>query len=57
MITPCINICQLNNGKCLGCGRTLEEIAQWSAYNDQQRKVVMERLIHEQHNRDQRRIS
>ena len=49
MITPCINICQMVNNKCAGCGRTLEEIANWSSYTDQQRQDVMERLFNEHH--------
>jgi predicted Fe-S protein YdhL (DUF1289 family) len=49
MITPCVNICQLVDGRCRGCGRTLEDIAKWSAYTDQQRQAVMERLSNEKH--------
>lgn len=29
MISPCIGVCQLKNNACLGCQRTLEDIAQW----------------------------
>lgn len=30
--SPCIGVCRLNNtgALCLGCGRTLSEIASWS---------------------------
>ncbi|HWM61977.1 MAG TPA: DUF1289 domain-containing protein [Rhizomicrobium sp.] len=31
-------------GLCLGCGRTLEEIAAWSALGDAERRAVMEQL-------------
>ncbi|HET6566160.1 MAG TPA: DUF1289 domain-containing protein [Xanthomonadales bacterium] len=37
-ISPCINICTLDNsGMCIGCGRTLEEIAAWSRMTPMQR--------------------
>jgi uncharacterized protein len=30
--SPCVNICQMDDNKtlCIGCFRTLDEIAQWS---------------------------
>ena len=30
--TPCVNICTLDAraGRCLGCGRTVDEITRWS---------------------------
>ncbi len=41
--TPCVKVCvvdgQTNN--CLGCGRTLGEIAQWARFTDDQRDAVM----------------
>ena len=45
MITPCVDICKLDqNAMCIGCGRTLQEIAEWSGMTDQERQLVMERL-------------
>jgi predicted Fe-S protein YdhL (DUF1289 family) len=40
--SPCIKVCQLNAGQvCTGCGRTIDEIAQWSGANaSQQRQIV-----------------
>jgi uncharacterized protein len=41
--SPCINICRLDDhtGYCLGCFRTLHEIASWSALDDRaQRKLL-----------------
>ncbi len=44
--TPCVKVCvvdgQTNN--CLGCGRTLGEIAQWARFSDDQRDAVMASL-------------
>lgn len=44
--SPCIKVCAVDakTGWCLGCGRTLKEITQWSKYTDQQRDDVMNGL-------------
>ncbi|MAI88967.1 DUF1289 domain-containing protein [Ponticaulis sp.] len=40
--SPCIRVCAIDGetGWCLGCGRTLKEIAQWVKYTDQQRDSI-----------------
>lgn len=47
MINPCMSICTYENGKCIGCHRTLEEIEHWFEYTDEERKKIMERLDNE----------
>ena len=44
--TPCVNICLLDpaTGTCLGCGRTLAEIASWANLSDAERRTVMAAL-------------
>jgi predicted Fe-S protein YdhL (DUF1289 family) len=44
--TPCINVCTLNDvsGLCLGCGRTVDEVARWSAMSPAERRRVMAEL-------------
>jgi uncharacterized protein len=44
--SPCIKVCTLEarSGRCLGCGRTVEEIARWSAMSDAERTRVMGEL-------------
>ena len=42
--TPCVAICRQEDGRCLGCGRTTEEVTEWFNYTDHERKIVMERL-------------
>ena len=44
--TPCIKVCivEHNSGLCLGCGRTLGEIANWTAFTDVERSRVMAEL-------------
>jgi uncharacterized protein len=41
--TPCVNICLLDpaTGACLGCRRTLAEIASWASMSDAERRAVM----------------
>ena len=43
-ITPCVSLCKLEDGKCIGCGRTREEIARWTRFTDDERMEVMKRL-------------
>ncbi len=46
METPCIRICVIDqaSGLCEGCGRTLDEIAGWSAMTDRERQSIMKAL-------------
>ena len=41
--TPCIKVCVVDgsSGHCLGCGRTLGEIARWATFTDDQREDVL----------------
>jgi uncharacterized protein len=29
------------SGLCIGCGRTIDEIARWSAMSDEERRAIM----------------
>jgi len=44
--TPCIQACVVDGptGLCLGCYRTLSEIAGWSALSDDRRAEIMAEL-------------
>jgi predicted Fe-S protein YdhL (DUF1289 family) len=46
MISPCINICSIDSssGFCAGCSRTIEEIAGWAAFSDEERHALMRLL-------------
>ncbi|MGA1803470.1 DUF1289 domain-containing protein [Rhizobium sp. HT1-10] len=46
MQSPCVLICRIDadSDLCLGCGRTLTEIAGWSQYDDGERSEIMTRL-------------
>lgn len=36
--SPCQNICLIEEGYCIGCGRTQDEIMEW-LYADNERKI------------------
>lgn len=55
MITPCIKICKLSKGRCAGCGRTADQIAQWIYFTDDQRQKIIQEL-NEKHTGNQCRI-
>jgi len=41
--SPCIKVCVLDARQvCVGCGRTLDEIAQWSRMTEEQRAQVVD---------------
>ena len=44
--TPCTKICQLDpTGRiCLGCRRTVDEIATWASLTDEERRAIMKEL-------------
>jgi uncharacterized protein len=43
--TPCINVCVVDaSGHCVGCGRSLSEIATWSSMSDEARRRIMTAL-------------
>ncbi|GAB4511358.1 MAG: hypothetical protein Tsb0019_06750 [Roseibium sp.] len=46
MKSPCIKLCQIDrkSGLCSGCRRSLEEIARWARYSDQEREHILAAL-------------
>ena len=44
--SPCILVCSIDEttGYCLGCGRTLGEIADWLSMTPEERRAVMQGL-------------
>ena len=43
-LTPCRNVCTLEDDICIGCGRTKEEISDWTKYNREKRLMIMRRI-------------
>lgn len=40
--SPCRNVCTLDHhGRCTGCYRNIEEIANWSVYPDEQKRYIL----------------
>ncbi|MCW5692544.1 MAG: DUF1289 domain-containing protein [Pseudolabrys sp.] len=46
METPCVDICTLDAAQrhCLGCGRTVAEIAGWATMSPAERRRIMDTL-------------
>ncbi len=44
--TPCVAVCQIDpkTGFCLGCFRTLKEIAQWGKLGEDERRALLPEL-------------
>lgn len=44
--SPCVQVCVVDgeSGLCLGCHRTLAEVAAWSRFSDSKRKRIMAEL-------------
>lgn len=43
-ISPCIQVCRIEQGECIGCGRTSKEITKWPNMSYFERMQVMKRL-------------
>jgi predicted Fe-S protein YdhL (DUF1289 family) len=43
LTSPCVGVCQINAQTkfCLGCWRTLREVAHWSRYDDDEKRAVL----------------
>lgn len=44
--SPCIKVCRMDaaSGLCLGCTRTLDEIAAWAQASDSERRAIVQQL-------------
>lgn len=46
--TPCVAVCSTTfDDVCRGCGRTVDEVAQWVFMDQAQREVVWQRILAE----------
>lgn len=46
--SPCVAVCSTTYTPiCMGCGRTVDEVAQWATYTEEQKAKVWERIIEE----------
>jgi predicted Fe-S protein YdhL (DUF1289 family) len=46
VLSPCISVCRMDpaSGLCIGCFRTLEEIAAWGMMDDEGKRAVWRQL-------------
>ena len=44
--SPCVNVCQIDpqTGYCMGCLRTIDEIADWLEMTNEEKQQVLDRL-------------
>ena len=44
--SPCTSVCRMDDasGLCIGCARTLDEIASWSVLDDDARRAIVAAL-------------
>ncbi|MEF8778231.1 MAG: DUF1289 domain-containing protein [Natronomonas sp.] len=42
--SPCVNVCEVDEGTCIACGRTIEQIASWSSLSEKERRRITEEL-------------
>lgn len=58
-VSPCQSKCKIEQKTniCVGCGRTLKEISEWSGYHHHQRMKIMKRLGYGQRRSRPRSIS
>jgi predicted Fe-S protein YdhL (DUF1289 family) len=43
--SPCVDICRLDaQGLCIGCRRTIDEIAEWSGASEARRREILRQL-------------
>ena len=49
--SPCINVCQMDqqSGLCLGCRRTLQEIAEWLEMTPEEKLATLDRVEARRH--------
>ena len=48
--SPCVGVCQINASTkyCLGCWRTLKEVAHWSRYSNDEKEILIAELAERQ---------
>ena len=44
VVSPCINICTLQDDFCIGCGRSTLEITEWAKATMKRKKEILEVL-------------
>jgi len=52
--SPCTNICTMSlDGKlCMGCGRSIEEITNWSYFSNEEKKKLLKKYLINPHQKN-----
>jgi len=50
--SPCISVCEMEDGLCAGCFRTLDEIARWSRSSDDDKRLILAAVAQRRIGRD-----
>jgi predicted Fe-S protein YdhL (DUF1289 family) len=46
--SPCRRICILEDGVCIGCKRTKEEISKWNRHTNEEKQKILDRIKKEE---------
>jgi predicted Fe-S protein YdhL (DUF1289 family) len=41
IVSPCVSICRMEGALCVGCFRTIDEIAQWSGAAERDKLAIL----------------
>jgi len=46
VVSPCVSVCLMDEarGQCEGCFRTIDEIAHWGLFDDDEKRAVLAQL-------------
>ena len=44
VLSPCIKVCKIEAGVCVGCKRTLTELTDWYKLSDQEKLSILEKI-------------
>jgi predicted Fe-S protein YdhL (DUF1289 family) len=45
--SPCIKVCIIQDGKCIGCHRTQDEVREWFYATDERKEEILKRIADE----------
>ena len=47
--TPCVKVCRIEDGYCVGCMRTIDEIRDWMLLSEYEQRMLVHELKWRQH--------
>jgi uncharacterized protein len=50
--SPCIDVCITRNGVCIGCYRTIDEMANWRTMTEKEKAEVLEKIKSRRNSQD-----